>query len=285
MCRLYGFRANELTKVECTLVHAQNALLVQSKSDQTGRSHADGWGIACYSDIASKVCLPELIRHKTAAFDTTHFSHQAESVYAKTVLAHVRLATVGYVGTLNSHPFNYDEWTFAHNGTIPEFDQLKDQLERESGKFQDTRCGATDSEQLFLWLLERLKKGGVDLQKPRVDDVNELLVEAVAELDSRVNQISKSPAKLTFIMSNGRLVFACRFNNPLYRLVRRGVHDCEICGIPHIRHDESIDYRAVLFASEPITSEPWEEVPNYSLFSVDEELCVASREVATRANS
>ena len=27
MCRLYGFRANEETKVECTLVHAQNALL------------------------------------------------------------------------------------------------------------------------------------------------------------------------------------------------------------------------------------------------------------------
>ena len=25
MCRLYGFRANEPTKVECTLVYAQNA--------------------------------------------------------------------------------------------------------------------------------------------------------------------------------------------------------------------------------------------------------------------
>ena len=36
MCRLYGFRANEPTKVECTLVHAQNALIVQSREDLAG---------------------------------------------------------------------------------------------------------------------------------------------------------------------------------------------------------------------------------------------------------
>lgn len=33
MCRLYGFLANERTKVECSLVHAQNALLHQSRAD------------------------------------------------------------------------------------------------------------------------------------------------------------------------------------------------------------------------------------------------------------
>lgn len=33
MCRLYGFRANEATKVECALVLAQNSLLAQSRAD------------------------------------------------------------------------------------------------------------------------------------------------------------------------------------------------------------------------------------------------------------
>src|ERR687897_3268653 len=48
MCRLYGFRATEPTTVECTLVSAQNALIVQSQRDQEGRSNAHGWGVAVY---------------------------------------------------------------------------------------------------------------------------------------------------------------------------------------------------------------------------------------------
>jgi hypothetical protein len=43
MCRLYGFRATEPTKIECTLVHAQNALIIQSYRDQSGTSHLNGW--------------------------------------------------------------------------------------------------------------------------------------------------------------------------------------------------------------------------------------------------
>ena len=52
MCRLYGFRATEPTKVECSLVHAQNALIVQSKQDRAGESHIYGWGVAAYEDHA-----------------------------------------------------------------------------------------------------------------------------------------------------------------------------------------------------------------------------------------
>ncbi len=50
MCRLYGFRATELTKIECTLVHAQNALIVQSCKDRSGTSHLHGWGLAAYQN-------------------------------------------------------------------------------------------------------------------------------------------------------------------------------------------------------------------------------------------
>ena len=50
MCRLYGFRATEPTKIECTLVHAQNALIIQSYRDQSGTSHLNGWGLALYRD-------------------------------------------------------------------------------------------------------------------------------------------------------------------------------------------------------------------------------------------
>lgn len=36
MCRLYVFRSTEKTKLECTLVPAQNALITQSRCDSAG---------------------------------------------------------------------------------------------------------------------------------------------------------------------------------------------------------------------------------------------------------
>lgn len=45
-------------------------------------------------------------------------------------------------------------------------------------------------------------------------------------------------------------------------LERKGVFDCEICGFPHIHHDSPHNYRAVVIASEPITREYWQEVPD-----------------------
>ena len=50
MCRLYGFRATKPTKIECTLVHAQNALIVEDYQDHSGTSHLNGWGLAVYHD-------------------------------------------------------------------------------------------------------------------------------------------------------------------------------------------------------------------------------------------
>ena len=48
MCRLYAMHANEPTKVECSLVKSQNALMAQSKGDMTGYAHGHGWGVADY---------------------------------------------------------------------------------------------------------------------------------------------------------------------------------------------------------------------------------------------
>ena len=74
MCRLYGFRANEPTKVECTLVHAQNALLLQSQSDQRGKSHPDGWGISAYQGER-----PWCERHALAAYEDAPFQRHCRT--------------------------------------------------------------------------------------------------------------------------------------------------------------------------------------------------------------
>jgi glutamine amidotransferase len=45
MCCLYAMHANELTKVECSLVKSQNALMAQSKKDMQGYARGHGWGV------------------------------------------------------------------------------------------------------------------------------------------------------------------------------------------------------------------------------------------------
>jgi hypothetical protein len=57
MCRLYAFRANEPTRVECSLVHAQNALMEQSKGDMAGAMHGHGWGVVSQSLLQGKLIL------------------------------------------------------------------------------------------------------------------------------------------------------------------------------------------------------------------------------------
>lgn len=270
MCRLYGFHANETTKVECSLIHAQNALLRQSESDALGRSHADGWGVAYYENSH-----PTVVRRELAAFEDRHFSHTAERMYTNTVVAHVRLATVGEPRVENAHPFHYRSWAFAHNGTVREFDTVRPwMLEDTDPDFQDLRGGTTDSEHIFHWLLSRMHRHGVGLNQRHYDP--EILIDIVADsVDTIADWCQEAgadqPTKLNFVLTDGNVLIATRFNHTLYYVRREGLRDCELCGIPHVHHDSRVDYRAAVVASEQITHESWTTVPNGGLVFVDED--------------
>jgi glutamine amidotransferase len=278
MCCLYGFHASGPTKVECSLVYAQNALLSQSRRERRGQAHADGWGIVCYDEG-----LPTVQRRSTTAFDDAKFSATAERTYSKTVMAHVRLATVGASTPLNTHPFTHDRWTFVHNGTIPRFAQLAPEMVTQTNdRLQDARLGGTDSEQFFLWLLTRLMAAGVDFGATRheADVLAESLSDAIASLAQRCREVAPDETeKLNFILTDGKTLVACRWNNSLHWLHRLGIHDCEACGIPHIHHDKSQDYKAVVVASEPITAESWSELPNHTLLFIDPDITVARHSI------
>lgn len=265
MCRLYGFLANEPTKVDCSLVFAQNALLLQSRVDETGRDHADGWGIGTYSEGA-----PKVFKSPVAAFNDQAFSSTAEAVYSKAVIAHIRKATVGVPSEKNTHPFMFGNYVFAHNGTVTGFDSLQEQLLRETdAKLQATRAGTTDSELYFLWLLSRLKQERFldcysnELREFDPKQVEEFLRESVELLSKRcISADSTREPKLNFVLTDGTNLIACRWNNSLFKLRRHGIYECEICGIPHIHHHETVDHEAIVFASEPITTNNWLEVSN-----------------------
>jgi glutamine amidotransferase len=270
MCRLYGFRANEATKVECALVLAQNSLLAQSRADLQGSDHSDGWGIAYYENGE-----PTLVRRATAAWEDLRFSVASERVFARTVLAHIRNATVGVPEPANTHPYALDRWSYAHNGTVSGFEELADTIrEQTAERLRPLRRGTNDSEAAFYWLLTRLEERGLDLDgEPSLDE----LLTAFGDAVTRLVELCRStgadrPPKLNFLLTDGRLMVASRWHRTLHWVERVGVHDCEICGTPHIHHEEETDYRAVVVASEPITDEPWRAVPDGCLLGIDADL-------------
>ena len=283
MCRLYGFLANEETKVECSLVLAQNALMIQSRSDQSGRAHIDGWGIAFYHDSH-----PELERRATAAYEDLHFSRTAERIFTQAVVAHVRLATVGTPTVVNSHPFTLGPWTFAHNGTVRGFDELRETMLAQTDPWLLAhRLGATDSEHAFHWLLTRMKAAGISYLEPcrDVNALRDVITEAVRRLSEWCAEVDREePAKLNFVITDGHVLVATRWNNSLYWVCREGIHDCEICGIPHVHHQSGTTYRAIVVASEPLTHEAWREVPNFSVLTVSEQIEAEMRPIVALSN-
>ncbi len=280
MCRLYGFRASEPTKVECSLVLAQNALLSQSREDLRGEKHPDGWGIAVYEDG-----VPKVEKRDTAAFSDVHFSVAAARAYAWTVVAHVRAATVGGASLENTHPFVHGSFTFAHNGTIGLFDAVSVMLAWDiDPDLLAHRKGCTDSEFAFYWLLARLERAGA-YHDGRCTDMGtavRVLGDSVRELDRLCEEAgAKEPAKLNFLLTDGNVLVATRLRNTLYWVKREGIHDCEVCGIPHVHHEKGKNYRAVVVASEPISDEPWQEVPEGAVLSVDGDACAELHEFPT----
>jgi predicted glutamine amidotransferase len=261
MCRLYAMSANEPTRVECSLVHAQNALMQQSQMDAAGMVHGHGWGVADYSNG-----VPLIEKQTWAAFHGEHFKKTAARVYAHTVIAHVRRATVGAAAIENTHPFHHGKWIFAHNGTVPHFPEVRDRMIPEIDPLlRNDIKGVTDSEHLFYFLLTlRLRHTDMELRELVAIGVNRMR-QWCLEVDPEAR------VSLNIVLTDGSEMVGTCLGRSLYHLRREQVHTCEICGRPHVHHDIDTEYRAVEIASEPITDDYWEAFQDGVVYSVDED--------------
>ncbi|MCP4317700.1 MAG: class II glutamine amidotransferase [Hyphomicrobiales bacterium] len=262
MCRLYGFRATEPTRVECSLVHAQNALMAQSRKDREGLTHGHGWGVAEHPDG-----VPFVEKQAWAAYHGEHFAKTASKVYARTVIAHVRRATVGQPSLENTHPFVHGVWIFAHNGTVPQFEQVRvPLLEALDPLHRSEIRGTTDSEHVFRYLLTLWQRHP---ELPLIDTLGNCIRKIIALC--REVAPGSDPSLNILVTDGDRFVGSC-LGRTLWYLERDGIVTCEICRKSHVHHDAKRAYRAVEVASEPITGENWKRVPNGTVFSVDPDM-------------
>lgn len=272
MCRFFGFRATEPTEMASLLVHAPHALLAQSRIDRRGETHADGWGLGYY--VGEQ---PQIVRSVAAAFEDEAFLTTAEQISARTVLAHVRQASVGATALENVHPFTYGRWAFAHNGTARPFDVVGPLLAANTAeRFQALRRGTTDSEAVFLWLLSRLERAGFD-PDARTHDVAGIvrfMAEATQQLAGWcASAPPEDAARLNLMLTDGELLIVTRWNHTLSWLIRDGIRDTEANGSAPPR-PTALEQRnrVVIVASEPLTDEAWQEVPDRSILWVDRDV-------------
>lgn len=266
MCRLYGFRASQRRKVECELIVAQNSLLRQSLGDASGQMHGDGWGLGHYEERT-----PHLARQPTAASAGDDFRWASATAFTTNAVAHVRHATVGRRSVDNTHPFQVDRWLLAHNGTLAAFASIKPRLlAAMSREIRARPRGDTDSEHVFHYILSCLQRAP---EQPLTAAVRRAVTDVIAwsrDADPRAE------IALNLVLTDGRRSVVQRLGRTLWSVQRGHVHPCQVCGgAIHLQEPEREDYRAVAFASEPITTdENWAEVPDATLHAVDEQLRV-----------
>jgi predicted glutamine amidotransferase len=259
MCRLYGFRSSIRSSVHHSLVNADNALARQSER------HSHGWGVGFYVDG-----YPHLIRNDQQAWADSLFRDLSGVVSTRTLIAHIRLATVGAVRVLNCHPFQHGRWCFAHNGEIAGYErpEVRERLgQLVDGRFRRYILGDTDSELLFHIFLSQLARqvdglgdDGVGLDEVR--DALRITTQLVLAAAPDEQAADAKHNKLTVLLTNGDLMLGYRYKKELhYSTYKARCPERDTCFAFEERLCEKPVERGVV-KHLLVTSEPLAQGPN-----------------------
>jgi glutamine amidotransferase len=203
--------------------------------------HKDGWGICRFDSGAPEVEMGLKAAHVSPAFE------RHGTVEAANLLAHIRLASVGDVHERNLHPFHGRGWVFMHNGTLRRFAEARERFDqRIDPELRRTLRGETDSERCFALFLTLL---GDDRDLESVTRaVAGVMRFSEATCDHGLTAGEKRSA-MNFMVSDGRLLVATRRDRTLFHASRGTTH---------------------FVASEQLGSEPWREVAQDGVVTIDE---------------
>lgn len=278
MCRLFGFRSVIPSQVHRSLLAAENAIGTQSEE------HPDGWGVAYYVDGS-----PHVTKSPTLALGDQLFLRLSGVVSSETVLAHVRKATVGNKTVLNTHPFQYGRWVFAHNGNVPNFTEHRDALmgliEPRLRRFV---LGDTDSEAIFHVLLSQmLADAALDHARP-VSSVIQALRRTLEVISTAVGETSVTdPLLLTLMITDGRVLAACHGGKDLYwSSYKNRCSDRDACASLSPECEAPTTTGRVnhcIISSEPLQGENvWERLTHGDVIGVDENMFVTRTRLDAR---
>jgi glutamine amidotransferase len=240
MCELLGMSAS----VPTDICFSFTGLI--RRGGQTG-PHKDGWGIAFYDGKGCRTFHdPAASAHSPIADFLRGYSIKSEIA-----ISHIRRANRGKVALENTHPFVREmwgqNWVFAHNGQVAGAKRLPLSHYRP--------VGSTDSEQVFCWMLSRLRDRWASPPAERI------LRTAIAELVAAAS----AQGVFNMLLSNGKTLYCHRSTNLVW-LTRRAPFKAatlvdEDLTVDFAKHTTPSDVVTIV-ATRPLTSdEPWEPVP------------------------
>lgn len=270
MCRLFAFHSIIPSQVHSSLVAGDRSFM------QLSHDHPDGWGVAYYLEQA-----PHVVKSESTAIHDQLFQRVSGIVTSNTVLAHLRKATHGQVNIVNTHPFQYGSWVFAHNGNIRNFSRFRTHLiDGISPRLSRFIIGDTDSEIIFFYILEELSQViPLSSKNVPIKQAIEAVSRALKKLMAIVGPFSLSTGEptetyLSFILTNGETILAHQGGQSLhYSSYKTRCPDRAHCkyfarACEHPAEQESINH--LLFSSESIAGENvWLEMQAGDILGVD----------------
>lgn len=202
--------------------------------------HPHGWGLMRQSGGKT-----EIIKEPVRASGSRIISETIQKTETqKSLLAHIRLATVGVTKYDNCHPFTGTDssgrrWTLIHNGTIYSGTQLS--------KYLSLQTGDTDSERIFLYLIDEINNAiavnGAPLSaKNRCQVIDKLAVEL-------------SPRnKLNFLIYDGEILY-----------VHKNMKDTLV----YKKLDEGI-----VFSTQPLDGGSWPQLSMTQMLAFRDGRCI-----------
>lgn len=271
MSRLFAYMGNDQDRVRCALFPARNLLV----ADGAAKTTFDAWGLGFYQ--GGEVLLQRRPKPPTEPVD---FYALVKDLRTDVIIGHVRQGTVGKPKNENTHPFRFRSWLFAHHGTLPDFEGVRDELLRAVPDFLRRNIrGQTDSEHLFHVMLAFLHDAGkLDDQQVSTAQVRDAVRGALALVEKAAGKPASDAMECALALTNGRILVATRHGAPVYLQERSSLHDCAVCREPPPR-DKRIDHehlRSVLVVADVAEAPPSDlkfvEVADKTILSVSHDL-------------
>ena len=217
MSRLIGYVANRADRMRDALYQERGVL-----RQETAPADASGWGIGFYAgdEVLHK-------KRRTRPGELVDWQSIAGGVRSDCAVLHLRQPTVGDFRAENAHPFRMRSWLFAHEGTIGRFAEMRPNLAEMIPDFIRRNIrGETDSEYLFHTILTLLHDAG-QLDNPNVNEAQALpaISAAVTLVERLAAEVGSADNSLSFILTNGRSMYALRHGAPMTYVERQGLHD------------------------------------------------------------
>ncbi|MCX7720028.1 MAG: class II glutamine amidotransferase [Dictyoglomus thermophilum] len=208
MCRLFGLISPIEKKVEYYMLYARNNFKKQSER------HPHGFGFGWYENGA-----PKIKKSGEKALESDLFDKLAKEVSSQIIIAHIRDASDGAIKEENSHPFSYENFIFAHNGTLHKKDKIFDMLEYPYNK--DFTSDGIDSEIYFRFLVQNIKNE---------KDVILGLQKGIRKI------IYLNIGSANFLLSDGERLYAFKYGRSLFYSL---MEDCLIVSSEIIGEDKN----------------------------------------------